>query len=277
MGFRLVYEESKFARTDKGWFLRFTPGHVCSRNIKTITGGEVEQTTFTILPEHRLGEIRESLINEGGFSLEEVDEALDPAQYDGHPALSDKPANANLEGYIYPETFQISHSTTAQDIIELSLNEMASYLSPTIREGIRAQGLTVHEGIILASIVEREVDTVNPNDRPQVAQVFYSRLEMDMDLQSDATSGYGAALDGVEATLDHQTPYNTYQNAGLPPTPISNVTISSLQAVADPADTDHLYFVSGDRDENNVSVTYFSRTLEEHEKKTNLYCTTLCQ
>lgn len=236
----------------------------------------------TIAPERRLDQIRADLINRGGFDPDDVDAALDPALYDGHPALAQKPAGASLEGYLYPETFQADATTTAQDIITLSLDQMASNLTPQIRQGIAAQGLTLHEGIILASIVEREVDEINPDDRPRVAQVFLLRLADDMKLQSNATTFYGAVISGEQATYEqlgdvrYDTPYNTYQNAGLPPSPVSNVSRTSLEAVASPAATDYLYFVSGDRDEQGVSVTHFSRTLDEHERNIQLYCTTLC-
>jgi UPF0755 protein len=90
-------------------------------------------------------------------------------------------------------------------------------------------------------------------------------------LESDATSGYGAILDGEEPSLTYPSAYNTYQNKGLPPGPISNVGRNSLQAVTDPARTDYLFFVSGDDGQ-----TYFSKTLEEHEAFTERYCTKLC-
>jgi|AntRauTorckE6833_2_1112554.scaffolds.fasta_scaffold00271_11 UPF0755 protein len=240
-------------------------------------GGVGDVTTFTVFPERRIDQIRDNLINDAGFSPEEADEALDPAQYEGHPALLDKPIEASLEGYLYPETFQINSTTTAVEIIEQSLDQMASYLSPATKAGFEKQGLSVHEGIILASIVEREVDTINPDDRSQVAQVFLSRLATDTALESNATASYGAVLDGAELSESYTSPYNTYQNPGLPPGPVSNVSISSLKAVANPANTDFLYFVSGDRDDEGVSVTYFSRTLEEHEEKVRQYCTEACR
>ncbi len=242
-----------------------------------ITGGDMEMEMITIPPERRLDQIRGYLIN-AGFSPEEADEALDPSRHEGHPALADKPAEASLEGYLYPETFRVDANTSAHDIIEASLDEMAARLTQEIREGIAAQGLTVHEGIILASIVEREVTTHNPNDRPQVAQVFYRRIAEGMRLESDITAVYGEALNELNPAdnTDYVAQYSTYQNDGLPPTPISNVTESGLRAVAQPADTDYLYFVSGDPDEDGVSITHFSHTLDEHRRLTEEHCTIQC-
>jgi UPF0755 protein len=90
-------------------------------------------------------------------------------------------------------------------------------------------------------------------------------------LQSDPTAFYGAAKDGQEPSLRHDSPYNTYLYKGLPPGPISNVSESSLRAVAFPAQTDWLYFVAGDD-----GKTHFSKTLEKHNELTRKYCKKLC-
>lgn len=261
-----------------------SPGQSVQEIAAVITGSNREVSNITILPEKRIDEIRVTLIN-NGFSPEEVDEALDPSSHQGHPALSEKPADATLEGYIYPETFAVEETTTAQEVISWSLDEMASRLTPDVRDAIKEQGLSVHEGIILASIVEREVGVENPEDRPQVAQVFISRLEIGMKLESNATTRYGAILRGDEATYSQQndvtysTPYNTYENEGLPPSPVSNVLATSIEAVAYPADTDYLYFVSADgclAEVDEPCVNYFSNTLEEHERLVRQHCQIRC-
>jgi UPF0755 protein len=92
-----------------------------------------------------------------------------------------------------------------------------------------------------------------------------------MPLGSDPTALYGAVLDGKEPVLTYKSPYNTHDNKGLPPTPISNVSQRSLEAVAKPAPTGWLYFVAGDD-----GTTHFSNTVEEHEALTEQYCKKLC-
>lgn len=243
-----------------------------------ITDQPGEPEAVTIAPERRLDQIRDELIN-AGFMPDEVDAALEPAQYAEHPALADKPAEASLEGYLYPETFHIDDTTTVSELVEASLDEMAARLSPDIKKGFREQGLSVHEGIIMASIVEREVTDHDPEDRPKVAQVLLLRLEKEIKLESNATAPYGAALEGLDPVEhpNYNSAYNTYRHKGLPPSPISNVTESGLQAVARPADTDYLYFVSGDPDEDGISETYFSRTVEDHERLTEEHCTKQCR
>lgn len=222
-----------------------------------LTKGQVATDMVTILPGKRVDQIRQALVN-GGFKPDDVEAAFDPALYANHPALVDKPAGASLEGYLYPETFQKDPETKPQVIITASLDQMQKYLTPEVRAGFVKQGLTVHQGIILASIVEKE--SGRAEDRPIVAQVFLSRIRQNMALESDATTSYGAVLDGKAPTHDYKSPYNTYQNPGLPPGPISNVSVSSLRAVAFPADTDYLYFVAG-----HDCKTRFSKTLKEHE------------
>lgn len=244
------------------------PSQSVQEIVVIITRGEIMKDLVTILPGQRIDQIRQALINHG-FDEPEVDAALDPSNYEDHPALVEKPEGVGLEGYLYPESFQMTAETTAESIIRSSLDEMQNRLTPDVRNGIVAQGLTVYQGIILASILEQEV--IDPEEKRQASQVFLSRLQIGMKLESDATAPYGAILAGEEPSLTYDSRYNTYLHEGLPPTPISNISEASLQAVANPAGTDWLYFVSGDD-----GVTHFSKTLEEHEALTRQYCTKLC-
>lgn len=222
-----------------------------------LTSGNVATELVTVLPGKRIDQLKQSLVN-AGFNPDEVEAAFDPALYADHPALVDKPATASLEGYIYPETFQKTPTTKPQVVVEAALDQMHKFLTPEIRAGFVKQGLTVHQGVILASVVEKEVGVVA--DRPIVAQVFLKRLKIGMKLESDATTSYGAVLAGQEPTHDFDSLYNTYSHPGLMPGPISNVSESSLKAVAAPAGTDYLFFVAG-----NDCKTRFSYTIQEHE------------
>ncbi len=228
-----------------------SPNLSVSQIVNILTNGKIATDLVTILPGQSLDQIKQSLVNQYGFDEAAVDAALDPATYPNHPALADKPPAASLAGFLYPESFQKTTTTKPEDIIRGSLDEMNQRLTPAIKSGMAQQGLTVYQGIILASMVEHEVSS--PQDRGMVTQVFLRRLREGRPLQSDAS------------------PY-TYNNQGLPAEPISNVSSSSLEAVANPASTDFLYFVSGDD-----GHTYFSHTLEEHEAFTQKYCQRLCQ
>lgn len=252
--------------------------------VSILTNGKVSTDLVTILPTKRLDQIKDTLINYG-FSEEEVDAALDPSLYKDHPALVDKPANASLEGYIYPETFQKTGNTKPQEIITKSLDEMQEVLTAELRAAIVKRGLTVHQGVILASIIDQEAGS--EEDKPIIAQVFLKRLNTGMQLGSDVTALYGAVIDGVTLpdkasraaaiAIAYDSPYNTRKYGGLPPGPISNVSQSGLEAVANPAQTDYLYFVAGDPDaEGNVGKTHFARTVQEHNENVAKYCRILC-
>lgn len=245
-----------------------SPSQSVPELVKKLTSGKVATDNVTILPGLRLDQIRSSLINRG-FAPADVDVALQPSTYASNPALVDKPVTANLEGYIFPDSFQKTSGTTATLIVEKSLAEMQAALTPEIRAAFAKQGLSTYQGIILASIVEKEVSKLS--DRQQVAQVFLSRLRQDMMLGSDVTAYYGSIHAGLEPSVNYDSLYNTRKYKGLPPTPISNVSLASLKAVAYPANTDWLFFVSGDD-----GVTHFSKTLEEHEALSKQYCQKLC-
>lgn len=246
------------------------PNQNIAEIVTALTQGKVDTSLVTILPGQRLDQIRSSLINNAGFFAEEVDAALDAKLYADHPALADKPSGANLEGYLYPDSYQKTANTKAQTIIRASLDEMQKQLTPAIRAAFVKQGLNAHDAVILASIVEQEVS--NPSDKPTVAQVFLLRRQRGMELGSDVTAFYGAIKASQEPSVLYDSPYNTRLHPGLPPGAISNVSAASLKAIANPASTDYVYFVAGDD-----GKTYFSHTLAEHEALTAAHCKKLCQ
>lgn len=236
--------------------------------VDKLTQGKIATKLVTILPGQRLDEVRQALIN-AGFKPADVDAALQPAAHTTNAALVDKPHEASLEGYLYPDSFQKSSSTDASSIIEQSLDEMGQHLTPELRAAFTAQGLSTYQAITLASIVGQEVST--PTDQAQVAQVFLTRMHQDMVLGSDVTAYYGAILAGKSPSVNFDSPYNTHLHKGLPPTPISNVNQQNLNAVGHPASTDWLYFVAGDDNK-----THFAKTLQEHEANVAQYCHKLC-
>lgn len=206
-----------------------------------------------------------------GFSAEEIQQAFQ-ATYSS-PLLKDKPADATLEGYIFPETFQVKESDSLQNLIQRSLDELYAKLQAgNMIEKFAAQGLNIHQAVTLASIIQKEV--TDPNDQRQVAQVFLKRLREGILLGSDVTFVYAANQAGVTPSLDIDSPYNTRKYAGLPPGPIANMNFSALEAVAEPAAGDYLYFVSGDGADKGK--TFFSRTYEEHKAAIAAHCRTLC-
>ena len=234
-----------------------------------LTHGKVATQLVTILPGQRLDQVRRSFA-EQGFTAEEIDAALEPRQYSDLRLMSIKPPEASLEGLLYPDSFQRTTNTTLTNIVRQSLTEMQNRMTADRQAQFAKQGLSPYQAIILASVVEKEA--VTAEDRRLVAQVFLSRLALQMSLGSDVTAFYGSQLAGQGNNVGYDTPYNTRLHAGLPPTPIGSVSLTSLDAVAQPATTNWLYFVAGDD-----GTVHFSHTLQEHEALTKKYCTIQCQ
>lgn len=234
-----------------------------------LTNGQQQGKLVTILPGQRIDQIETSLIRDG-FSKSDVISSLQLSDYvNSYPMLQFAPSGATLEGFLYPNSFAKDSTTKASKIINESLTEMQTNLTPSIVSGFNSEGLNIFQGITIASIVEQEVS--NLKDKPIVAQIFLSRYKMGMMLGSDVTAYYGSIVAGLKPSLTYPSLYNTLINTGLPPGPISNITKADLEAVAHPAKTDYLYFVSGDN-----GVTYYSITLQQHEQQTAQYCIKLC-
>lgn len=249
------------------------PSYSVSQIVDLFVKGTVATNYVTIIPGQTIDQVKETFLKKG-FKPADVKRAFDASLYQNYEALADKPSGASLEGFLYPDSFQVNSSTSPEYIIKESLNEMAQYLTPTVRKEFANHGLSVYNALTLASIVEKEVDS--PSDRAQVAQVFYTRLHKNMSLGSDVTAFYGAlqagqtGLTSVEM-LQYDSPYNTLLHKGLPAGPIGTVSQTSLDAVAHPAKTDWLYFVAGDDHK-----TYFSKTYAEHKTLTEAHCHKLC-
>ncbi len=172
-----------------------------------------------------------------------------------------------LEGYLFPETYHFPKGVTAEQVIKKMVAQFRSVFVPEWAERARTVGLTTHEVVTIASIVEKE--TAKPEERSLIAAVFLNRLKWNMRLESDPTVIYGIKdFDGnlTRKDLKTLTPYNTYQVRGLPPGPIANPGRASIEAVLYPSMEPYLYFVS-----RNDGSHHFSRTLYEHNSMVRQY------
>lgn len=186
------------------------------------------------------------------------------AQYD---FLSSKPDNVDLEGYLFPDTYHLRSDADAEYIIDKLLTNFDRKLTQELRDKIESQGKTIHEVVTLASIVEKEV--ARDEDRRIVAGIFLNRLDIGMGLQSDATVNYVTGGKTTRPSLDDiavESEYNTYKYRGLPPGPICNPGIASIEAVLDPVETDYLFFLTTPDNE-----TIFSETHDDHVEAKNKY------
>ena len=229
---------------------------------------------FSISPGETIFDIKKNLM-EVGYASEEIESAFG-AEYN-FDFLKKRPAGATLEGYLYGETYEFYKDASVSDILKTFLSKMGEVIvSNHLEEEFGAHGLSLHEGITLASIVQKEAPA---SDQPTVAQVFLSRLDNGILLGSDVTVSY--ALDVVDPNrlvyTDNQSAltldscYNTRLYAGLPCGPISNPGLSALLAVAEPDSTSYLYFLTGDD-----GMMYYSYTEDEHIQNIYEHCQTLC-
>ena len=238
--------------------------------VDILSSGLAANIDVTILPEHNLQELEKSLI-EQGFKAPDAHQALKAESHSDHSLLRDIiPPGATLEGYVAPETFAVGQLSgeSAKAVVRKSLDTFIENLTPEIKAAFAQKFSSIHEGVILASIVELEA---TPQDRAQVAQVFLSRIEEGMRLDSDIGFFYIAEIENRAPSVQDPSPYNMRQHYGLPPGPVSNVSKSSLEAVANPASGNYLYFLVGD--DGNM---YFNHTHEEHLQDRDAHCRKGC-
>jgi len=199
-----------------------------------------------------------------GWRLEEVAAALpvngvqiDPQEFIqavrnpvGLGLTANWPEGISLEGYLFPDTYQIQRETSVEEVLNLFLSRFFEQVSAELREGFNRQGLNLSQAVTLASIVQREA--VVPDEMPMIASVFYNRLAINMKLDSDPTVQYALGYQNGRggwwtnplslADLQVDSPYNTYIYRDLPPGPIASPSLSAMQAVAQPAQTPYYYF-----------------------------------
>jgi len=175
-----------------------------------------------------------------------------------------------LEGYFFPGQYSVKPDISLGDfVVEILTRFRTTVITEKFQQNLESSGLTLHEAITMASIIQRE--TLAEEEMATIASVFYNRLAIGMRLETDPTVqyalGYNAQADTwwksplTYTDLDVNSPYNTYRNPGLPPGPISNPSLAALNAVVAPAETDYLFF----RAKCDGSLTHnFSKTYEEH-------------
>jgi UPF0755 protein len=151
----------------------------------------------------------------------------------------------HLEGFLFPATYSFNEDTTSHQLVEMQLAAFERAWSQVDTKDAGRKNLTPYDVLVIASMVEKEVQV--PRERAVVAAVIYNRLKAGMPLGIDATIRYGLDIPPTQAILqsqlDSDSPYNTRNRAGLPPTPIANPGLASMQAAAHPAPVDFLFFV----------------------------------
>lgn len=233
-----------------------------------IAGGRIFVRTVTIPEGWNMYEMAAELDRQGVCTREGFLEAAKNSSL-----ISDLAPNAaNLEGFLFPSTYQFTRHATCELIVKRMVQNFRAELESLNPSGDVnfPQGLSLYQVVALASLVERE--TPKAEERPMVAGVFYNRLRVGSPLQCDPTVQYALELEGHHtknvrpADLHVDSPYNTYQHPGLPPGPIANPGEASLRAAIAPAQTDYMYFVANDQGGH-----FFAKTLAEHNRNVVRY------
>jgi len=225
--------------------------------------GEVMQLSFTIPEGWSLQQMATYFESLGYFKAQDFLTAATQIPKDQYPWLPD--GLPHLEGFLFPDTYQLpSDRVSPEQIIRQMLNRFEQVALPVYRQGQKQTKLNLLQWVTLGSIVEKEAAI--PTERPLIAGVFIARLRRGMKLETDPTVEYGL---GIRQTVEQPltlaqvktpSPYNTYLNPGLPPTPIASPGLASLKATLYPENTDYLYFVA-----RYDGTHFFSKTIEAHK------------
>jgi len=216
-----------------------------------LTDADAREVLVRVIEGWRLEQIAEALTTHRGLANASAEFARlagpNTARAATYDFLAELPPGASLEGYLFPDTYLLRPDASAAEIIDKLLANFAARLPANYRADLSAEGLTLHQAITIASLIEREA--VVDDERPLIASVILNRLAVGQRLEIDATTQYvlGAAgawwprLEGLDLrSIDN--PYNTYAYAGLPPGPIANPSLDSIAAVAHPTASDYLYY-----------------------------------
>jgi UPF0755 protein len=239
-----------------------------------IRRGLVSTKNVTVVEGWRIEEIADA-VAEQGIPRNDFIAAARRLDYQ-FPFLEQRRTGERLDGYLFPATYTIRRQDTARDLVQQMLQTFQNSLPATVEQQASELGLSLHEVLTLASIIEREA--VVPEERPVMAQVFLRRLRLGIPLEADPTVQYAVAsdleFDGADGywpalaleDLEYVSPYNTYVEPGMPPGPICNPGLDSINAVVNPAATNYLYFVA--KDDGSHA---FAETFEQHLENIELF------
>lgn len=219
----------------------FSPSQSVPEIADAMDAGRRRVVRITLIEGWRAKDMEKYLVEEKGLD-----------QMVGFTALAEK-----YEGRLFPDTYEILYSASPSDVIDLLRNNF---------EKVTSELDVTEQQLILASIVEREASS--NDERAQIAGVYANRLKIGMNLEADPTVQYAKGSWAVIKLSDYRSvisPYNTYLNKGLPPGPIANPGLKSIEAAQSPASHSYYYFFHAD------GQTYFSKSLEEHNKQKALY------
>ena len=274
-------------KLEAGTFM-LSPSMTMAEIVEKLQDAQAKSITITIPEGWRLEQVAEYLAEANVFAdydlsadvpgaevyrEEAVSGEVAGVDLERYPFLRDRPEGASLEGFLFPDTYDVpAVGTVPADVFSRQLDNFAAKVVPVYEEAVAAgtTDMNLYEVLTLASIVEREA--VIPEERPDIARVYMNRLANGIALEADPTVQYAMGYQEdsgqwwktpvfLEEYSSVDSPYNTYLNAGMPPGPIASPGLSSIRAVLNPAANDYLYFVAVP---DGTGAHVFAPTWEEH-------------
>lgn len=257
--FRVVAKIENMENSLQAGEYAFSKGMTTQQVVRMIAHGETAYRQITIPEGYTVKQIAQ-LIQEQKLGDSSKFKSL-AQNYSPFPYMETKPSvGYKAEGYIFPDTYRVPRGTNEAQLLNMMMTQFDQKFTNEMRDRAVSLGLSISEVVTLASLVEKEAQL--DQDRPIIARVFLNRLKQDMPLQSCATIQYIIGYPKAELTVEDtqiKSAYNTYLHNGLPPGPIANPGVASLNAVLYPAESDYLYFVA-----DKQGAHHFSQTYEEH-------------
>ncbi|MEX2028718.1 MAG: endolytic transglycosylase MltG [Candidatus Curtissbacteria bacterium] len=262
LAFRVLATQMGIVKNIQAGDFRFSPNQSAKEIAQLLTHGALD--LWITFPEGMRIEQQAEKISETINTPDNDKSQFDPDEY----------IKLAEEGYMFPDTYLISKDAAAVDITTRLKDTFEAKVSPAILAKGLKNGLTEYEVVILASLIERESRA--DDEKPTVAGILLNRLNAGIALQVDATVQYAKGYDAAKKTwwvpvsvsdyTSVRSPYNTYLNPGLPPTPISSPGLSSIRAAAEPADTPYFYYLH-----DSEGKIHYAETIEEHQENIEKY------
>ncbi len=258
----LTKSQSKFVAGDFTLSSKLNTAEI----VKVFVSGETlsKERTIKIVEGWNAKEIASYLENNDVVSASDFLNAVDSKNADlykkDYDFLSDKPKDASLEGYLFPDTYRIYKDASVNDVIKKMLDNFDRKLTPEMRADIAKRGRTIYEEVTMASLIEKEVKT--ESDMKIVSGIFWKRIKNGQPLELDSTLTYALGDSKTSHSIEEtriNSPYNTYKYKGLPPGPIANPSLNAIDAAIYPEETDYNYFLT-----DASGRTIFSKTYAEH-------------
>lgn len=271
--FKEVRNQDAEASMKSGSYSFLTGANVKEVVRQLVEGPNSTADSFTVPEGYNVGDVARIVEERLGIPAGDFLERAKASNYvNDFPFLSEA-VDDSLEGFLFPKTYDMGgKEKTADAVIRTMLNQYASEVGSldfeTARNELSAKydvDMTDYKILIMASVIEKEA--YSGDDWVNVSSTFYNRLNQWMPLQSDATMGYVTGGAVTPEDLEMESPYNTYLNYGLPPTPICNPSLKSIEAALHPADTNYLYFLIVE--EGDYSYHAFSETYDQHLEAIN--------